>query len=278
MDPKKTIEDIIKFCQKAGRIALENQENITFDLKDNQTVVTQTDLAISALARDKFSAYMDQGHIIIDEESVSQLSENYYKNTLCRSQYTWVIDPIDGTHPYALSLPFWGLSIGVLKDNEPWIGALYLPLTQELLYYDRQNVSYITNVFSDKEKKHIISPVSLELNDKSVFFTPLWLNINYDLSTMVCLDCYAYVPKILWTLVNKSVGVVFGAYLWDMCGGWSIAKALGFEYFDITNDKTIDHFSFNLFSETWRVKNPWILCRSSHYQELREKILDFQKF
>ena len=45
---------------------------------------------------------------------------------------TWVVDPIDGTAPYANHLPTWGISIGLMKNGAFTDGAVFLPRTAEL--------------------------------------------------------------------------------------------------------------------------------------------------
>ena len=42
-----------------------------------------------------------------------------------KSEYTWVIDPLDGTYSFSIGFPYFAVSIGLLKDNKPVLGALY---------------------------------------------------------------------------------------------------------------------------------------------------------
>lgn len=44
----------------------------------------------------------------------------------------WIIDPIDGTSNFATSLPFFAVSIGLFKDGQPYIGAVYDPSRDEM--------------------------------------------------------------------------------------------------------------------------------------------------
>src|SRR3989344_6796187 len=50
------------------------------------------------------------------------------------SEYTWAIDPIDGTIPFVDGLPFFGVSIAVLKDNKPFIGVINMVVAGELYW------------------------------------------------------------------------------------------------------------------------------------------------
>lgn len=46
------------------------------------------------------------------------------------------VDPLDGTLPYALGCPDWGVNLGYVEDGWPASGAIYLPATQQLLRAD----------------------------------------------------------------------------------------------------------------------------------------------
>lgn len=44
----------------------------------------------------------------------------------------WYVDPIDGTHAFLEGLAHWGPTIGLVVDDRPILGALYLPRLDEL--------------------------------------------------------------------------------------------------------------------------------------------------
>lgn len=49
------------------------------------------------------------------------------------SEFTWVVDPLDGTANFASGLPDFGIILGRLRNDEPIFGAMYLPAS-DLLY------------------------------------------------------------------------------------------------------------------------------------------------
>lgn len=53
------------------------------------------------------------------------------------SEYTWVIDPLDGTIPYSSGLPIFGISIGLLKDSKPVLGVVNLPQQNWLFWAEK---------------------------------------------------------------------------------------------------------------------------------------------
>lgn len=46
------------------------------------------------------------------------------------------VDPLDGTIPYSLGCPDWGVNLGYVRGGQPVGGAIYLPATGQLLKVD----------------------------------------------------------------------------------------------------------------------------------------------
>lgn len=110
------LEDIIKIAAEAGEI-IRSKFNTNFGLefKTNEAdLVTEVDKTSERLIinfiRKKYPT-----HGILTEESEGQSS---------RSEYNWVIDPLDGTVNYAHGLPIFAVSIGLQKGNETVVGVV----------------------------------------------------------------------------------------------------------------------------------------------------------
>jgi len=48
--------------------------------------------------------------------------------------WCWVVDPLDGTTNYAHGYPFFGVSVGLVRDGRPVLGVVYDPLREELFW------------------------------------------------------------------------------------------------------------------------------------------------
>jgi len=48
------------------------------------------------------------------------------------SEYTWVVDPLDGTSNFAAGLPWFGVIIALFQGDTPILGGMYLPSDQKL--------------------------------------------------------------------------------------------------------------------------------------------------
>ncbi len=112
------------------RAGLEREHQI--ELKGNNDLVTAVDQASEALLVQAIrSRYPD--HSIVAEEG---------NTTRGTSDYTWLIDPLDGTTNYAHGYPSFCVSLGLWYANEPFLGVVYDPLRSELFSAQRGRGAY----------------------------------------------------------------------------------------------------------------------------------------
>ena len=115
---------------EAGEIARRAKKNLRREYKNDSSIVTQADREIEALCTERLED-SDRGVHIIGEETIGQKDEAYVEAAL--SQEAYVVDPIDGTAPFAHYLPNWGISIGFLREGRLVDGAIYLPEYGEIV-------------------------------------------------------------------------------------------------------------------------------------------------
>lgn len=116
--------------KKAGNIALGY-----FDKPLEKTIktlscdiVTQADIAVSEFLVHEIGAqYPD--HTILSEEEDEAINPG--------GQYEWVMDPIDGTYCFAHGIPTWAVMIALMKDNEPYMNAVYFPVMDHLYFAEK---------------------------------------------------------------------------------------------------------------------------------------------
>lgn len=67
------------------------------------------------------------------------LSEEAGLNAPSRSDYKWVIDPLDGTTNFTHQYPMVSISIGLLVRGQPTLGVIYNPILNELFVASKEN-------------------------------------------------------------------------------------------------------------------------------------------
>ena len=90
--------------------------------KADGSLVTRTDEQIDALVTERIAATFPAHAILSEERSTAYDAD---------ADYTWVIDPVDGTTNYVRGLPVWGVSVALLHNGEPVVGVVDFPLLGE---------------------------------------------------------------------------------------------------------------------------------------------------
>jgi len=86
-------------------------------------LVTEADRKAESLILDVLERHCPH-HAILAEESGYQGEQ--------KSTYLWAIDPLDGTTNYAHSYPISCVSVGLMVEGVPQLGAIYNPFRREL--------------------------------------------------------------------------------------------------------------------------------------------------
>src|SRR5438105_3599781 len=100
-------------------IANNHSGKVTGQVKgtDHNQIITETDLTIGKLLVEKIKLHFPDYNIIDEETGVIDK----------KSEYTWVIDPIDGTSNFAAGVPQYGTMIGLLHKAVPIAGGIANP-------------------------------------------------------------------------------------------------------------------------------------------------------
>ncbi|MDA0734029.1 MAG: inositol monophosphatase family protein [Chloroflexi bacterium] len=92
------------------------------NLKGRSDIVTDVDLASEKLILGILTSEFPQFSILAEES----------KPVTNDSEYTWVVDPIDGTRNYAEGIPHFCLVIALAKGSEMVVGVTFDPLKDEM--------------------------------------------------------------------------------------------------------------------------------------------------
>ncbi len=134
--------DVSAVCDlmiEAGKIALDHFTSPGTEHKADTSLVTVADRAIEAYLAEALAPDADEA-LLIGEETSGAMTQNDVDAALAGA--TWVVDPIDGTAPYANRLPTWGVSVGFMSEGRLTDGALFLPRTGELFITSGDDVLY----------------------------------------------------------------------------------------------------------------------------------------
>ena len=225
----------IKIAKEAGSIQMKYFGNISSLEKKSTNIdlVTKADLeSENYLIKQIHKKY--KNHSIIAEES-GLIKKN--------GNYTWTIDPLDGTTNFAHKLPIFAVSLGLVnKKNETVCAVVYNPAAKKCFYAQQNRGSYLNG----KPIKCTSSKTLSECLIVTGF--PYLHDKKYDLSFEIFKRFYD-LTRGLRRLGSASLDLCFvamgrfdgyyefGLKTWDVCAGSLIVKEAGGLVTDWNNKK-----------------------------------------
>ncbi len=200
-----------------ARFGLHNDIKV----KGKRNIVTEADLLseskIIATIHDEFP-----GHAILSEES---------GDNLMKSEYTWIIDPLDGTNNYHFGIPFFCVNIALARQGQVVMGITYDPMRNEMFHSVKGEGAYLNR------KKVFVSEVS-QLGKAAVGVdlgyiperSEEMLSITARLWTQVhCVRLMGSSCLGLAYVAGGRLGLYFHKYLypWDLASGLLLVREAG---------------------------------------------------
>lgn len=115
---------LIPRIHQLGQYAIDQQSQITGDLKQDGSLVTKVDKHIEQELT-QFILKKYPTSTFINEEGTTN------PNNTENSELTWIIDPIDGTRNYVHQFPIFCISVALAINEEIQLGIIYLPKLNE---------------------------------------------------------------------------------------------------------------------------------------------------
>lgn len=255
---------ITRLLIEAGGIARDYRQNLRKSLKPDESLVTAADCAIEDLI---VAELEDEaaGVYLIGEETLAGRGEAYLEKALTGT--TFVVDPIDGTVPYAYGLPYWGISIALLEDGQLTQGAIHLPdqPAPEIYVSDGDRVRLAEQTAGEWEWSELTPGVDTS--------APLAISQDIARAGRVLEEIPVHA---VGSAVYELIGLLRGRYrtyvgslkLWDLAGCMPLLERMGVATYHLEDGAlrpfgaSVDasHFELEAGSERrWRLRG-WLLA------------------
>ena len=142
----------IAAAKSGGEVLLEMYGKVEKTYKSDQSIVTQADFHSDNRIKKILTKEFPK-HSILSEES----GKSFGSEEDLSSEYLWTIDPLDGTLNYATRNPYFGVSIGLLVGQQPFLGVIYFPIQHEIFY-----AKVGSGAFLNDRRIHVESNASFE--------------------------------------------------------------------------------------------------------------------
>lgn len=130
------LELAITAARKAGDVlTFYFEREVTIQAKDEGgwDLVSTADLESEKAIVTEIKKYYPTHNIMAEESTVQNNS----------SDYTWIIDPLDGTMNFLRSFPLFSVSIAVACGEQVIVGLVYNPITKELFVAEQGKGAYL---------------------------------------------------------------------------------------------------------------------------------------
>jgi myo-inositol-1(or 4)-monophosphatase len=137
------MREFLSVCEQAaragGQVLLDWQDCFTTREKGTRDLVTEADVASQKAIREiLLGAYPD--HDFLGEEDASLAA---VVRTGAKSEYRWIVDPLDGTANYVHHLQAFAVTIALERAGEIVLGVIFDPVSGEFFSTIRGQGAYL---------------------------------------------------------------------------------------------------------------------------------------
>ena len=217
------LSTVLSIVEDARNLLLTKAEQgFTVKQKQDKSFVTDVDLAVEKLIRNKLAEHFSDYGVIGEE----------FPNTNPESKRQWTVDPIDGTNSFRSGIPLYGTLVALLENSEPLLGILDLPGLKKCFHAIKGSGGYLNGkplpklpLEPDVDLKDEIilvgERVQFEAANKSNVYDKLSSSFSH---LRVYCDCFGH------SLVAQGSAVAmvdFDLHIWDLAPTKLLITELG---------------------------------------------------
>lgn len=193
--------------------------NTKADWKQNETPITAVDIELNK----RFIAEVNRkfkGYSVLGEEESKPLSG---------VEWTWVIDPVDGTGPFVQGLPLSTCCVSLLQHGIPMLGVIYDPMLDRLFYAQKGQGAFMNDQAirissASTLDRQFVHLDSLKTGDRRLL--PIRQKLLEKGCTPMLINAIQYGTAL--TCAGQAAGVVFSLpSFWDAAAAYCIGTEAG---------------------------------------------------
>jgi len=150
MNLQKLCSQVCELSRETGKFILKEKSNISIDIIENKGVhdfVTYVDKTSEKMLINSLQKLLPEAGFLAEENTVIQTD----------ADYTWIIDPLDGTTNYIHGLDPYAISIALMQKNEILLGVIYEVSNNECFYAWKDSKAFLNGKEIMVSKRKTIS-------------------------------------------------------------------------------------------------------------------------
>lgn len=122
MDLNLILEKVIEITKESAKFT--KGDFTTTEKGSHVNFVTSADIAVQKFLEEKLVELIPNSAFFGEENSKS----------VSEAEYLWIVDPIDGTVNFSRGISETAISVGLVHNNKPILGVIYMPDKNELYH------------------------------------------------------------------------------------------------------------------------------------------------
>ena len=255
METREFLEGLIR---RAGNKLLENFKKDSELIKMRgsvKEVVTEFDKTVDDFIRKEIESVFPEHNLMTEEGTLDK-----------KSEWTWIVDSLDGTSGFASGNPMFCVCIALMKKDELVMGSIYCPALDEFYFAEKDKGAYLNGErisvsdTSELDKSYVFSCEGGEKDrNKSLSLIKLLYPEVKDFRKLGSAGIEA-----AWVALGRGDAYVTNSIEpWDVAPGVLIVQEAGGK---VTNFK----------GEAWKpINDDLIFSNGLIHQEILEKVKDW---
>lgn len=250
---EELIQSLKELIVYTGQLAVSHKaKGLTVENKEDDSPVTNADKEISKIIIEKLKVLTPDIEIISEEEPPINLKADTF----------WLVDPIDGTRSYVRGEETYTVNIGLIKNNIPTLGLIYIPEMQKLYYVDANGNLKIEHAGIAQTIPEILKNNNYKAVVSSHYSNRLTRRFLKDYSINEVMNIPSSIKLCLVAEGSADIYPKFGQTMeWDIAAGHALIRATGGDVVDLSGHTLTygkPHFEnphFLACSSNWLARN-----------------------
>jgi len=172
------------------------------------------------------------------------ISEEIGELNVGKSDYTWIVDPIDGTYEYSVGNSNFCVAVSLMKAGKPMMGLLYWPVLNDIYFAEKGKGAFLNgkriHVSEEAEMKKsriafMVDPASYKKEISKRIYSSL-----VDSSFLVFADTGNFVFRDIATGYLQGAIFIIPPLVYDFMPGAIIAEEAGVVVTDFAGNEITD--------------------------------------
>ena len=224
------IDQVITISKQASKEIMEiyNGNEFDIEIKKDNSPVTKADLISNNIIVEGLKNISD--YPVVTEESPVTYEERRNWNKF------WLVDPLDGTKDFIARNGEFTINIALIKNDKSVLGVVYVPVSGDVYYAERQKGAYKNGVkiFNESNRAELVAADSNfhSTSEVKMFFS------RYDITKIKKFGSSIKICKLSEGIIDVYPRLN-GTKEWDTAASHIIANEAGCKLVDVSTGREL---------------------------------------